>query len=150
MPDRNRHIEQHVGDLLSGFIDGELTQQQRQMVKLHCDDCEECRDNLASLRELRERVGKARLSEVGEDEWRESMKDPGVELTRGIGWLLFIAGLLIVAGIGVGVFIFNPGISVGMKLLMIAIYGGLALLLFSVWRQRLIESKTDKYKDVEI
>jgi hypothetical protein len=150
MPDRNRNIDQHVGDLLSGFIDGELTQQQRQLVTLHCETCDECRENLASLRELRERVGSARLSEVGEDEWRESMNDSTVELTRGIGWLLFIAGLLIVAGIGLGVFIFNPDIPVGMKLLMIAIYGGLALLLISVWRQRLIESKTDKYKDVEI
>ena len=150
MPDRNRNIDQHVGDLLSGFIDGELTQQQRQLVTLHCDNCDECRENLAGLRELRERVGTARLSEVGEDEWRESMNDSTVELTRGIGWLLFIAGLLIVAGFGLGVFIFNPDIPVGMKLLMIAIYGGLALLLISVWRQRLIESKTDKYKDVEI
>jgi len=150
MSDRNRHIDQHVGDLLSGFIDGELTQQQRQLVTLHCDNCDECRENLAGLSELRERVGTARLSEVGEDQWRESMNDSTVELTRGIGWLLFIAGLLIVVGIGVGVFIFNPDIPVGMKLLMIAIYGGLALLLISVWRQRLIESKTDKYNDVEI
>ncbi len=150
MSDRNRHIDQHVGDLLSGFIDGELTQQQRQLVTLHCENCDECRENLAGLRELRERVGTARLSEVGEDQWRESMNDSTVELTRGIGWLLFIAGLLIVSGIGVGFFIFNPEIPVGMKLLMIAIYGGLALLLISVWRQRLIESKTDKYKDVEI
>lgn len=150
MSDRNRHIDQHVGDLLSGFIDGELTQQQRQLVTLHCDNCDECRENLAGLRELRERVGTARLSEVGEDQWRESMNDSTVELTRGIGWLLFIAGLLIVGGIGVGFFIFNPEIPVGMKLLMIAIYGGLALLLISVWRQRLIECKTDKYKDVEI
>jgi hypothetical protein len=31
-----------------------------------------------------------------------------------------------------------------------AIYGGLAALLISVLRQRLIERKTDKYKDVEI
>jgi hypothetical protein len=150
MADRNRNTDQHVGDLLSGFIDGELTQQQRQLVTLHCEDCKACRENLAGLRELRERVGTARLSEVGEDEWRESMNDSTVELTRGIGWLLFIAGLLIVAGIGVGVFIFDPGIPLGMKLLMIAIYGGLALLLFSVLRQRLIERKTDKYKDVEI
>ena len=150
MSDRNRHIDQHVGDLLSGFIDGELTQQQRQLVTLHCENCDECRENLAGLRELRERVGTARLSEVGEDQWRESMNDSTVELTRGIGWLLFIAGLLIVGGIGVGFFIFNPEIPVGMKLLMIAIYGGLALLLISVWRQRLIECKTDKYKDVEI
>ncbi len=78
------------------------------------------------------------------------MNDPTVQLSRGIGWLLFIVGLLVIAGIGLVGFLFNDEISVGIKLLMFAIYGGLATLLFSVLRQRLIERKTDKYKDVEI
>lgn len=78
------------------------------------------------------------------------MNEPVVRHTRGIGWLLFIAGILAVAGVGLGAFIVDPGISFGMKLVLGAIYGGLALLLISVLRQRLIERKTDKYKDVEI
>ena len=56
----------------------------------------------------------------------------------------------IIAGIGLVGFLFSDDISIGMKLLMLAIYGGLAILFFSVLRQRFIESKTDKYKDVEI
>ncbi|MFC1778448.1 anti-sigma factor family protein [Pseudomonadota bacterium] len=142
--------DQHVGEQLSGFIDGELTQQERQFVTLHCEVCAECRENLERLRALRERIGNASLSEVGEDKWRETMDDPTVQLTRGIGWLLFVAGLLVIAGIGLVGFLFSDDIPVGIKLLMLAIYGGLATLLFSVLRQRLIERKTDKYKDVEI
>jgi len=34
---------QHVGELLSGYIDGELTQQQRQRVDVHCHKCDERR-----------------------------------------------------------------------------------------------------------
>jgi len=150
MSKENRIADQHVGDQLSGFIDGELTQQERQFVTLHCEACADCRENLERLRALRERIGDAALSEVGEDKWRETMNDPTVELTRGIGWLLFIVGLLIIAGIGLVGFLFSDDISIGMKLLMVAIYGGLATLFFSVLRQRLIERKTDKYKDVEI
>jgi hypothetical protein len=150
MVDEKRLVDKHIGELLSGFVDGELTQQQRQIVTLHCDECSECQDHLARLRELRERVGKANLSEVGEDKWRETMDDPTVQTTRSIGWLLFISGLLAIAGVILAVFIFSDEIPVGMKLIMIAIYGGLATLLFSVLRQRLIERKTDKYKDVEI
>jgi hypothetical protein len=150
MINENRIADQHVGEQLSGFIDGELTHQERQFVTLHCEVCAECRENLERLRALRERIGNASLSEVGEDKWRETMDDPTVQLTRGIGWLLFIVGLLIIAGIGLVGFLFNDDISVGIKLLMFAIYGGLATLLFSVLRQRLIERKTDKYKDVEI
>jgi hypothetical protein len=61
-----------------------------------------------------------------------------------------IAGLLVVAGIGLFGFIVASDISIGIKLIIAAIYGGLAMLLYSVLRQRLIERKTDKYKDVEI
>ena len=150
MVNEQRHIDQHVGELLSGFIDGELTQQQRQLVTLHCDECDECKENLANLRALRERIGNARLSEVGEDKWRETMNDTTVQTSRSIGWLMFITGLLAIAGVGLVMFIFNDEIHIGMKLILIAIYGGLATLLYSVLRQRLIERKTDKYKDVEI
>ena len=78
------------------------------------------------------------------------MNDSRVQTPRSIGWLLFIAGLLAVAGIVLVQLFFNDEIPIGMKLLMVAIYGGLATLLYSVLRQRLIERKTDKYKDVEI
>lgn len=150
MGKRPEHINEHVGDWLSGLIDGELTQQDRQRVMLHCDQCDQCRRDLEELRALRERIGKARLSEVGEDHWRETMDDPTVKTTRGIGWVLFIAGILVIAGVGLLAFLTEPGIPLWTKLTMVAIYGGLAVLLFSVLRQRLIERKTDKYKDVEI
>ena len=146
----NRNIDDHVGELLSGYIDGELTQQQRQLVSLHCEDCNDCQELLSGLREMREKIGKARLSEVGEDKWRETMNDNTVKTTRQIGWLMFIAGLLAIAGIGVFGFLFSNEVSFGMKLIIFAVYGGLAILLISVLRQRLIERKTDKYKDVEI
>ena len=150
MADEQRFVDKHVEQLLSGFLDGELTQQERQLVTLHCDECIECRENLANLRVLRERIGKANLSEVGEDKWRETMNDSTVQTARGIGWLLFIVGMLAIVGIGLFMLMFDDSVSIGMKLIMIAIYGGLATLLYSVLRQRLIERKTDKYKDVEI
>jgi membrane protein implicated in regulation of membrane protease activity len=78
------------------------------------------------------------------------MNETTVQTSRGIGWLLFIAGILAVAGVGLYGFIVEPGLSIWMKLILVAIYGGLALLFFSVLRQRLIERKTDKYEDVEI
>ena len=78
------------------------------------------------------------------------MDDSSVEMTRGIGWLIFILGLLAIAGIGLFGFVFSDDLSFGMKLIFVGVYGGLSLLLISVLRQRLIERKTDKYKDVEI
>ena len=150
MASRTKHIDQHVGELLSGYIDGELTQQDRQRVDVHCEACAECRELRDELRDMRRDVGDALLSEIGEDKWREMMSDTTVQATRGIGWLLLIGGFLAVAGIGIYEFLTDPSIGWLQKLLVAVIYGGFAALFVSVLRQRLIERKSDKYKDVEI
>ena len=150
MNNERQHIDEHVVEQLSGYVDGELTQQQQQRVDVHCASCAECAKDLHELQELRESIGNARLSNKNQDEWREMMNDTTVQTTRGIGWLLLIGGVLVCMGIGVFVFLFGSSVSLVEKLIVSAIYGGLALLFYSVLRQRLIERKTDKYKDVEI
>ncbi len=99
---------------------------------------------------LQKRIGKARLSEVGQDVWREMMDDATVRTSRGIGWLLILGGVLVAMGIGVYEFVIDSSLGLVEKLIAGAIYGGFVVLFFSVLRQRLIERKTDKYKDVEI
>ena len=150
MASNSRHIDEHVGELLSGYIDGELTQQERQRVDIHCGNCERCNQEREDLSNLRKRVGDTRLSQYGEDKWRESMNDSTVRASRGIGWLLLIGGILAVSAIAVLGFLTEPGIDTREKIIVGAIYGGLSALFISVLRQRLIERKADKYKDVEI
>ncbi|MGD8681699.1 MAG: zf-HC2 domain-containing protein [Lysobacterales bacterium] len=150
MTRREINQEMHVGELLSGYLDGELTQQVRQRVEVHLADCDECRESLADLEALRLRMGQSRLSPTGPDHWRESMNDDTVRWTRGIGWLLFLGALLILFGIGVFAFLTDPGTGLAWKLLVSALYLGLGGLFVSVLRQRLVERKSDKYKDVEI
>ena len=143
--------EDHVGEMLSGYIDGELTQQERQRVQVHCEDCRHCAEQLAELSALRARIGNATLSDVSQDVWRENMSDTTTKATRGIGWLLFIGGLLIAGAIAIFELADSlDTLSLTEILIFGGIYGGLLLLFVSVLRQRLIERKTDKYKDVEI
>lgn len=147
----NSQIDGHVGELLSGFIDGELTQQDRQRVQVHVENCAECSKEVDELRVLRERVGKARLSDLDQDVWRETMDDTTVKASRGIGWLLLIGGVLLGAGVGVYEIIRSPSsMSLVEKLIVGGVYGGMLLIFISALRQRLIERKTDRYKDVEI
>ena len=150
MANMTNGIDEHVGELLSGYLDGELTQQQRQRVDIHCDTCTECKKNLEELRALRESIGKARLSEVDQDVWRERMDDTTVRTSRGIGWLLILGGVLVAMGMGVYEFVIDSSLGLAEKLIVGVIYGGFVVLFFSVLRQRFIERKTDKYKDVEI
>ena len=145
-----RRTEAHVNELLSGYLDDELTQQKRQLVSLHLEACSACSENLEGLRALRERMGQAQLGDTNKDIWREMMDDTAVKLSRGTGWFLFIGGLLAIAGIAIVMFFTSSSISGVEKLLISAVYLGLGALFVSVLRQRLIERKTDKYKDVEI
>ena len=150
MKSKNQHIDEHVGELLSGYLDGELTQQQRQRVDVHCADCKECEISLAEISALRESLGKSRLSDINQDKWREIMNDTAVKTSRGIGWVLLAGGTLAAVGVALHAFILDSSIGLMEKLIISAIYGGLLTLFFSVLRQRWIERKTDKYKDVEI
>lgn len=140
----------HVEELLSGYLDGELTQQQRQRVDVHVGGCAECRDRLSELAELRQRMAGARLSPMAQDVWRERMDDLTVKASRGLGWVLFLGGLLLLAGYGAYEFVLDTSLGAGVKLLVAAVYLGLGALFVSVLRQRLIERRTDKYEDVEI
>lgn len=144
-------IDDHVGELLSGFIDGELTQQDRQRVQLHIDGCKKCSADVDELRLLRQTVGKARLSRLDDDVWREAMDDTMVKASRGIGWLLVVGAVLLGAGLGVYELVSSPSsMSLLEKMIVGGVYGGMLLIFISVLRQRLIERKTDRYKDVEI
>ena len=78
------------------------------------------------------------------------MGDTTVKASRAIGWLLFVGGILVAVGLGVYEIVFESQASMFEKITVGAIYAGLAGLFISVLRQRLIERKTDKYKDVEI
>lgn len=150
MARKSKLIDKHVGELLSGYLDAELTQQQRQQVEIHCDTCTKCKSDFDELKAMREEIGRAQLSDIDQDIWRETMDDTTVQTSRGIGWLLFIGGLLGALSIGAYELVFDSSLSLLEKLIVGAIYGGLVALLLSVLRQRLIERKTDKYKDVEI
>ncbi len=151
MMSKHSRENEHIGELLSGYIDGELTQQDRQRVQLHCQSCSKCQAGLEELSVLRERVGKSKLSDVSQGVWRETMEDTPVKAARGFGWLLFIGGILIAVGmVVVEIISSESSMTLTERLIIGGIYGGLLLLFISVLRQRLIERKSDRYKDVEI
>lgn len=139
-----------IGALLSGYIDGELTQQQRQRVERLCEEHSEYAQALEELRSLRHRVGSAELSTTTADQWRENIDDRLAGVTRGFGWLLLAGGVLLFAAWWVYQLLFVSAAPLLLKLFVALFYGGFALLFLSVLRQRLLERKTDKYEDVEI
>jgi anti-sigma factor (TIGR02949 family) len=141
---------QQIADMLSGYLDGELTQGDRQRVELHLESCADCRKSYEDMAALRQAVGRLSFGEMSPQQWRKMMNDVTVRSSRGLGWLLYVAGLVILVGFGAYEFVNDDTVPAIVKTGMVGVVIGLVLLFISVARQRLITRKTDRYKDVEI
>lgn len=142
-----------IGDLLSGYVDQELTQQQAQRVRIHLDTCEACRRLHADLRNMKEQLRQLSWPLSDEEMLVKLETDLFASGARNFGWLLLAAGALfaMVAGtVAFFLFLAAPGVPVFVKLFNgLIVIGGLALFV-SVVRERLLTYKKDKYRNVKL
>ena len=91
-----------IDELLSGYLDGELTQKDRQRVGLHLESCPRCTERIRELEKISASVGKLRFDMTEEDrqQWREEMDSAFDRTARGIGWLLVVGAALVIVGYG--------------------------------------------------
>ena len=136
--------------LLSGYLDGELTQVDRQRVELHMEACDRCRECYQQMVEMRSRIGKLPSSEMSSEEWEKIMNTVSVKTSRSLGWLLYAGGLVVLIGYAVIEFAKDDKVDALIKTSVAAVLIGMLLLFVSVLRQRMIALKTDKYRNVKI
>ena len=77
--------------------------------------------------------------------WQSAVR----RLTRGIGWIVFIAGFGAIVVYGFTEFLLDPGVEILFKVFLLTGSLGLLSLFVSVLWDRVIDSRTDKYKEVE-
>ena len=142
-----------IGDLLSGYVDQELTQQQSQRVQVHLDTCAECRKLHADLKNMKEQLRQLSYPISDEEMLEKLEKDLFASSSRNFGWIMLGLGALaaIVAGtIGFFMFLAAPDVPVLVKLFDgLLVIGGVALFV-SVVRERLMTYKKDKYRNVKL
>ena len=140
--------------LLSGYLDGELTQGDRQRVEVITEDCQDCAQTLKDMKKLRGEIGGIEYEHMTEAERLRAAKDPVAEAGANIGQVLVIGGFVIFYG--TLIFFVLKGMLADedtplfMKIGLAAIFIGMGILLTSVIIDRIKASKTDPYKDVEI
>jgi len=134
--------------LLSGYVDGELTQSDSQRVRLHLEECPVCRALVEDLQQLREAAMTTPFPAPGDDEWRESPRSLGSHWARRLGWVLVIIWML-----GAGWLAFETIVQGSVawyeKALIAVLVGGGFLLFLSVLLDRLRVLKSDRYGRVE-
>ena len=141
---------QHTEELLTGYLDGELTQQESQRVAVHIEQCEDCRETWRQLQQLQRAVQETRYPNLEQEKLETMMNDLTSKSLQGIAWFALSAGLAMIIAFAVYAFWVDTGMPWYHKLAMSLIWGGGIGLFVSVLRQRLIARKTDKYRRVKL
>lgn len=135
---------------LSGYLDGELTQQESQRVHNHLQQCEQCNQLYRDLKSMQQDVAQLEKKTMSEEQLETLMTDKPAKTFEWTGWLLLIGGIAVIVGYLAYQFFTQDTTALWLKLTISAIYGGVAFLLLTVLRQRLIARKTDRYKGVDL
>jgi len=138
-----------IADMLSAYLDGELTQAEMQRVRLTLEDSEELREHYRQLQELKSATSEMAFVAPPEERMEELERRLSVQAPRRLGWLLFLIGTLAVLGFALWELARAPDMPLLAKGAAGSLIGGLALLLGSVARQRLLELPHDRYRGVK-
>ncbi len=134
--------------LLSGYLDGELTQAEEQRVRIHLEDCQVCRDLFEQLKTMREASMSTPFATPDDKQWDERPRSGASGFFRGTGWLLIVAYFVGIMGFAVWAFLTEPG-NFWEKILVFGGVLGIVLLFLSVLLDRFRSYKTDRYRRVE-
>jgi len=139
-------------DLLMGYLDNELSDEQRRRVEKHLAGCSGCAGELEDFKKLKAITDEVTLVEPEDRIWQDYWSGIYNRLERGIGWIMFsVAAIALAIYCGfraIEELIKNPDVEIVLKVGLLALIAGLAILFVSVLRERLYFWKTDRYKDV--
>jgi len=136
--------------LMSGYLDGELTPEDRARLEQHLASCGGCRKEFDKMKRLVAAASELRLDEPPEEVWDTFMDGVYNRIERQTGWIFFIMGAAALALFGLYLFLFEPWAPALIKLLIAIPVVGLAVVFISVLRERLFAAKTDRYsKEVQ-
>lgn len=151
-PSLNNEYQCHKAqELISGYLDNELTQQQRQMLRVHLESCDNCQAIYQDLKAMQESIGSLQYPECEEEKMDKILQEPVAKKISIVGWLLVTIPLAILFIYHlITIFTVGSFSLFSIKTIILLIEAGVLLLFISVLRQRLIARKNDKYRNVKL
>ncbi len=139
-------------DLMMAYLDNELDEEQKRAFEEHLAGCPDCTRELAEFRKLKKMTDCVAFVEPEDRIWDQYWNNVYNRIERGAGWILFslaAIALLIYGGFQcIEEIIEDHAIGVLMKVGLLALLGGVAILFVSVLRERVFFWSRDRYKDV--
>lgn len=134
-------------ELLSGYLDGSLSQRDHQRVRLLLEENADAQRVFGELRLLREAARSTRFHAPPEPEWPELPQTPISRFGRGLGFALLIAWVLLATALAMR-FLFERA-SLLEALLWAGLPAGFLALLISIGVDRYRELDHDRYRGVQ-
>lgn len=136
-------MTEHPIHRIGAYADGELPPEEAGAVAGHLETCSECARELALIRTMGEAMREV-PAKRSQSVWTEVHR----RITRPAGWLLVIAGVVILGILGV-IEWFRTGEVTLEWLAATGIGVGLALLVLSIGWEQYVEWKSSPYRDLE-
>ena len=139
-------------DLLMSYLDDELSAEQRRQFEEHLAGCPDCAGELEEFKKLKAITDEVALVEPEDRIWQDYWSNIYNRIECGIGWIMFsVAAIALAIYCGfraIEELIRDTGVEVALKVGLLALIAGLAILFVSALRERLYFWKRDRYKDV--
>ena len=143
---------QDYKNLMMGYLDDELDEEQRKRFAEHLASCPECTAELEEFGQLKQITDDAALAQPEEVLWQQYWGGVYNRIERGAGWILFsVAAILLLMYGGfklIEELVKDPTVDIILKAGVVVLIAGLAILFVSVLRERIYFRKKDRYKDV--
>jgi predicted anti-sigma-YlaC factor YlaD len=145
----NGHEHRFDEALISGYLDGELTQGDEQRVRLHLQSCAECSRIADELRRVAEATRTTAFQVPDDTQWDETPRNRVSRVLQHLAWLLAIVWVA-----GLVAFLIWQAATGGDSVRFEALLGVLplvavGLIVLSALTDRLQTRKTDPYRKVQ-
>jgi len=134
--------------LLTAYLDGELTQDDQQRVRIHVEDCPHCAALLEDLQRIREAAMNTTFATPPDEQWNEAPRTATSGALRRLGWWLVIPWVVVLGAYA----LYEAWLGAAGALERVLVFGGisaLALLFLSVLLDRLRDARGDRYREVK-
>ncbi|UCC81987.1 MAG: hypothetical protein JSW46_13395 [Gemmatimonadota bacterium] len=148
-----RSPEERARRLIMASLDGELSGGERGELERLLDAHPTLRAEWARFQRVKEVTETMALRPAPEEVWSDYWASVYSRLERGIGWILFSLGAIVLlsygAWAGVKELIADATIPWFVKVSLLALTVGAVVLLVSVVREKVFVARRQRYKDVE-
>jgi hypothetical protein len=135
-----------------GYLDNELSEEQRNRFEEHLAGCPECAGELKEFQKLKAITDEVTLVEPEDQIWQDYWTGIYNRIERDLGWIIFSVSAILLSIYGgfklIEEIISDATVGMLLKIGLIALVVGLAILFVSVLRERIYFWSKDRYRNV--